>query len=52
MSGYIATEIVSVDLLDVLSGSENGAPERGSLVGQGVEVIKYYFLYLLLNFLV
>ena len=52
MRGYIATEVVSVDPLDIGSGSQNGHPKRGALVGQGMEMVKYHFLHLLLHFLV
>ena len=52
MRGYIATEVVSVDSLDVGSWSKNGHPKRGALVGQGMEMVKYHLLYLLLHLLV
>lgn len=51
MCGDIAPQVVSVDLLNVGSGTEDGASQRGALVGCGVEVVEYHLLYLLIYFL-
>ena len=51
MSGDVTAQIVSVDLLDVGSGAEDGAAQCRALVGIGMEVVEYNLLNLLVHFL-
>ena len=51
MRWHIIHQVLSVDLLDILSGSEYGPPEGRALVGYGVEVVEYHLFHLLLHLL-
>lgn len=51
MCGDVAPQVISVDLFNVGCGTENGASQRGTLIGCGMEVVEYHLLYLLIYFL-
>ena len=51
MRRHIIHQILSIDLLNILRGSENGPPEGRALVGNGMEVVKYHLFHLLLHLL-
>ena len=51
MSGDVTAQVVSVDLLDIGSGTEDGAAQCRALVGIGMKVVEYNLLNLLVHFL-
>ena len=51
MSSDIVGQIIPANLLDILRGSEYSHAQGGALVGNGMEMVKYHLLYLLLHLL-
>ena len=51
MCWHVIHQVLSIDPLNILSGSEYGPAEGRTLVGNGVEVVEYHLFHLLLHFL-
>lgn len=51
MSRDIVDQILTANLFNVFGGSEDGPSKGGPLIGDGVKVVEYHLLNLLVDFL-